>query len=155
MQERSQGEPTDGVDPNALVQSALNRLRAALLESMPGSPLDFFQLSARYIRRELLDLGRAMNPLAENPAGSVPPSVAPSGEATASWGGSHRAAVYEIHAQVEKLPETELAVVDLLIYQELPLSEAAAVLGIEIPALKRHWLRARLHLHEALGGPIA
>jgi RNA polymerase sigma factor (sigma-70 family) len=143
--ECSSGPSGNEESADELVQTSLARLRTNLGESMPESPLAFYRVSASHIRRELLDLGRAL---------TNPPSETPPGEATASRVGPRSAERFEIHAQVEKLPEEERAVVDLLVYQELPLGEAAAVLGIEIQTLKRHWLRARLRLHEALGSPV-
>jgi RNA polymerase sigma-70 factor (ECF subfamily) len=53
---------------------------------------------------------------------------------------------------VEALPEGERAVFDLLWYQGLTQAEAAVVLNVSEPTIRRRWRSARLHLHEALGG---
>jgi DNA-directed RNA polymerase specialized sigma24 family protein len=55
---------------------------------------------------------------------------------------------------VEGLPEDERAVFDLLWYHGLTEAETATALGESIPAIKRHWLRARLHLQERLARGI-
>jgi RNA polymerase sigma factor (sigma-70 family) len=56
----------------------------------------------------------------------------------------------EFHGKVEQLPEQERQVFDLLWYQGLSQSEAAAVLRVSVPTIKRRWLSARLRLKSAL-----
>ena len=58
----------------------------------------------------------------------------------------------EFHEAVARLPDDLRAVFDLLWYQGLPQAEAAALLGIAVPTVKLRWMKARLHVQQALGG---
>ena len=58
----------------------------------------------------------------------------------------------EFHDAAARLPDDLRAVFDLLWYQELPQAEAAALLGIAVPTVKLRWMKARLHVQQALGG---
>jgi RNA polymerase sigma factor (sigma-70 family) len=58
----------------------------------------------------------------------------------------------EFHQQIERLPAIEREVVGLLWYHGLTQAEAGEVLGVSERTVKRHWLAARLKLHEALRG---
>jgi DNA-directed RNA polymerase specialized sigma24 family protein len=58
----------------------------------------------------------------------------------------------EFHEAVARLPDDLRAVFDLLWYQGLPQAEAAALLGIAVPTVKLRWMKARLQVHQALGG---
>jgi RNA polymerase sigma factor (sigma-70 family) len=58
----------------------------------------------------------------------------------------------EFHQKVEKLPPKLRDAIDLLWYQGLPQAEAAALLGLPLPTLKHHWMKARLQLQADLEG---
>jgi RNA polymerase sigma factor (sigma-70 family) len=60
----------------------------------------------------------------------------------------------EFHAQVERLPDKEREVFDLLWYQELTQAEAAALLGVDVRTVKYRWQAARVKLHDALRGHL-
>jgi RNA polymerase sigma-70 factor (ECF subfamily) len=146
-------EETDDVLQNALV-----RLYRTLKDVPPASVGDFLRLAALNIRRELLDLVKhyygpqgqgahhaSIDPDQETspePAGH--PSLDPG--SLAVWG--------EFHQQVDRLPEEERVVFDLLWYQGLGLGEAALVLGVAERTVKRRWQSARLKLHDALQGEV-
>src|SRR5262245_24855673 len=49
----------------------------------------------------------------------------------------------EFHEAVARLPDDLRTVFDLLWYQELTQAEAAEVLGIAVPTVKLHWMKAR------------
>jgi RNA polymerase sigma-70 factor (ECF subfamily) len=132
-------EETDDVRQNAML-----RLYQALAQVRPPTPRDFFRLAALHIRRELIDLARHHF----GPAGaarrheSVEPGAAAdfAGHADdpqrlAGWG--------EFHAAIEKLPEEEREVFDLVWYHELSQAEAAALLGVSERTLQRRWRSAR------------
>lgn len=142
-------EQTDDVFQNAML-----RLHRALAEVRVESVRHFFNLAAVQVRRELLDLakhhfgpeGAGANhhtdgQPADDDGGSLHDN-AEEPEDLSSWS--------EFHAQVEKLPEDELEVVNLLYYEGLTQEEAAKVLGISFRTLKRRWQSARLKLHEVL-----
>ena len=139
-------------------QSALLRLHRALQQVVPQSPLHFYRLSAQLIRRELLDLARhyfgAEGPAANHASGMLAP---PGDEGTAQEpadprgdAARHVEDLWDLHEQVEGLPEPERTVVDLLVYQELSQTEAAALMGVDARSVQRYWQKARLRLHQAL-----
>jgi RNA polymerase sigma-70 factor (ECF subfamily) len=136
--------------------SAAMRLWKALEAVKPATPRDFYRLAALQVRRELLDLARhhrgpqgfTGNYESVAPADSdshvvaEPPDTTNQPERLAQW--------TDFHRQVERLPDEEREVFDLLFYQELPHAEAAQLLGISESTLRRRWLAARLRLQEAL-----
>ena len=114
----------------------------------------FFNLAAVQVRRELLDLGKhhfgpegggANHHTDGQPADDQGGSLHESAEEPDDLSGWT-----EFHAQVEKLPEDEQEVVNLLYYEGLTQEEAAKLLGISFRTLKRRWQAAKLKLHEEL-----
>ena len=145
-----------------VMQNALVRLYRSLSEVKPARVVDFFRLAALQIRRELHDLAKRY----------YGPRGIGTNHATAAWKSpcenesndsmawepcgteedpANMAAWAEFHEQVERLPEEERAVFDLLWYQELSQAEAAELLGISERTVKRRWAAARLRLHKLLG----
>jgi RNA polymerase sigma-70 factor (ECF subfamily) len=59
----------------------------------------------------------------------------------------------EFHEAAARLPDELRAVFDLLWYQGLTQAEAAALLGVAVPTVKLRWMKARLRVQQALGGP--
>jgi DNA-directed RNA polymerase specialized sigma24 family protein len=58
----------------------------------------------------------------------------------------------EFHEAAGRLPDDLRAVFDLLWYQGLSQSEAAALLGIAVRTVKLRWMKARLLVQQPLGG---
>jgi RNA polymerase sigma-70 factor (ECF subfamily) len=151
-------EETDDVLQNALV-----RLQRSLQDVTPPSLGDFYRLAALQVRRELIDLARHYfgpegrgrrhhTNAAEDGSSRTPrPAYEQAGAAEApatlaAWG--------EFHRQADALPEEERAVFDLVWYQGLKQTEAAALLGVSARTVKRRWQAACLRLHEALRGEL-
>ena len=151
-------EQTDDVLQNALV-----RLHRSLEDVTPPSLRDFYRLAALQVRRELIDLARHYfgpegrgrrhhtnaveddSRLTPRPAYELPgPAEEP--DTLAAWG--------EFHRQADALPEEEREVFDLVWYQGLKHTEAAALLGVSARTVKRRWQAACLRLHEALKGEL-
>jgi RNA polymerase sigma-70 factor (ECF subfamily) len=140
------------------------RLYRSLEQVTPESPVEFFRLASLNIRRELLDLvkhyygprgmgkNHATVPGRADSDGSAPPS--PLDKSDVSGEPTHLAQWGEFHEQVEKLPDDEREVVDLLFYQGLTQEEAAAILKVSDRTVKRRWQAARLKLHDALQGGL-
>jgi RNA polymerase sigma-70 factor (ECF subfamily) len=130
-------------DTDDVLQNAVLRLLLALREAPPESVPHFFRLATVQIRRELLDLARRYR---------APDSPPPDGgdRATTTLEPDRLARWTEFHEAAGRLPEEERAVFDLLWYQGLPQAEAAALLEISVPTLKRRWLAARLKLRDSL-----
>jgi RNA polymerase sigma-70 factor (ECF subfamily) len=144
-------EETDDV-----LQNALLRLYRSLKDVPPASVVDFLRLAALNIRRELLDLvkhyygprGHGAHHVSLDPDQDGTPPAA----GQASLDPDRLAMWSEFHQQVERLPDEERAVFDLLWYQGLSQPEAAEVLGVNERTLKRRWQSARVKLHDALHG---
>lgn len=142
-------EQTDDVFQNSLV-----RLHRALAEVRVESVRHFFNLAAVQVRRELFDLakhhfgpegGGANYHTDTIPADDHGGSLHDRAEEPDDLSGWHG-----FHALVEKLPDDEQEVVNLLYYEGLTQDEAARVLGISLRTLKRRWHSAKLKLHEEL-----
>jgi RNA polymerase sigma-70 factor (ECF subfamily) len=142
-------EQTDDVFQNSML-----RLHDALAAKPVKSVRHFFNLAGLQIRRELIDLGRHhFGPLgvakkhhtdhqpSDNRDGALY-DQADEPEDLTSWS--------EFHAEVEKLPEAEQEVVNLLYYEGLSQSEAAQVLGLSLSTIKRRWHTTRLKICEAM-----
>jgi RNA polymerase sigma-70 factor (ECF subfamily) len=147
------------VDSDDVTQNTLLRLLRRLEAHPPASPAEYFAAAAQEIRRELLDLvrhyygprgpGRRETAL---PLAKSADSRTPGAEPSAHTHDPRRLALWtELHEQVERLPEEERAVFDLLWYHSLTRAEAADALGVSEPTVKRRWLAARLRLQAALG----
>lgn len=142
-------EQTDDVFQNAMV-----RLHRALSEVQVESVKHFFHLAAVQVRRELLDLAKHHF----GPEGAGANHHTDGQPADESGGSLHDNAEEpedlstwsEFHAQVGKLPDDELEIVNLLYYDGLTQDEAARVLGISHRTLKRRWQSVKLKLHEVL-----
>ena len=151
-------EQTDDV-----LQSALLRLMRALRTVTPASLRDFYRLATLQIRRELIDLVRhhygpegagarhATNKILRESAESAP---APYERADSADEPSRLAVWAEFHEQVERLPEEEREVFDLVWYQGVGHTEAAELLGVSPKTVKRRWQAACLRLHNALHGEL-
>jgi len=151
-------EQTDDV-----LQNALLRLMRALQSITPPSLRDFYRLATLQIRRELIDLvrhhfgpeGRGANHATNRvPKDSQDSSPALYERADSTESPSRLAIWAEFHEQVERLPEEEREVFDLVWYQGVGHTEAAELLGISAKTVKRRWQSACLHLHEALHGEL-
>lgn len=142
-------EGTDDVFQNSMV-----RLHRALAEVQVKSVRHFFNLAAVQVRRELLDLakhhfgpeGDGANhhtdgiPVGDN-CGTLHDRADEPGDPS-TWS--------SFHSLIEKLPEDEQEVVNLLYYEGLTQDEASRVLDISLRTLKRRWQSAKLKLHEEL-----
>ena len=122
------------------------------------SAVEFFRFSACKMRQVLIDLGRhhfgpegsAAN-RADVPLGgnSSSPGFVPRESST--FAPDKLAAWTEFHKRVEELLDEQRAVFDLLWYEELTQEEAANLLGVSVPTVKRRWRDAKLTLIELLG----
>jgi RNA polymerase sigma-70 factor (ECF subfamily) len=147
-------EQTDDV-----LQNALLRLCRALGDALPGSARDFYRLATLQIRRELIDLVRhyygpegparkhATNAGWEELSQSKPPIYE---QAMSEESPDRLAAWSDFHKEVDRLPEEEREVFDLLWYQGLKQTDAAALLNMSTKTIKRRWQSACLKLHDSL-----
>lgn len=139
-----------------VAQNASLRLHRALRHINPGSTREFFQLASKLIRRELIDLLRHYHgpqghgALHNSIAGHADP-VAGGAAGNSSLDPGKLAAWTEFHECIERLPDEEREVFDLMWYQELTQAEAAQLLGVSERTVKRRWREARIRMREAFG----
>jgi RNA polymerase sigma-70 factor (ECF subfamily) len=124
---------------------------------------DYFRLATRQLRRELIDMARhyyGPEGLGANHASQAPGSgsedrrglVDDKADSSSSNEPGRLAAWTEFHERVTALPEPEREVFELLWYHGLTQAEAAVVLNVSVPTVKRRWLAGRLELQGALRG---
>jgi RNA polymerase sigma-70 factor (ECF subfamily) len=145
----------DVLNPAAL------KLHRALEVVTPSSALHFFNLAAREIRRELIDLARHYKnrphilPLSPPDEGSdsdgrlgIDPSDGTSRDPSQleSW--------TRLHEAIGCLPDKPRAVCELIWYDGLPQAEVAQLLGVSVRTVKNYWMEARLRLCDELGGQM-
>jgi RNA polymerase sigma-70 factor (ECF subfamily) len=141
-----------------VLHNALLRLLRALAEVKPATLQEFFGLAATQIRRELIDLTRhyygPQGPGAheEHAANADGPEGKPYDKPETTHEPSRLAEWGEFHEQVDRLPDKERQVFDLLYYHELSQPEAARVLQVSKETIKARWRSARLKLHHVLRG---
>lgn len=152
-------------DTDDILQRAATRLWQILDEVQPENQLHFFRLSALQIRRELLDLTRALKGpegLATNHDsvqkrasdsvvdgnGRVPEPGSDSSEPSKlfEWG--------EFHLKVGELAEDEKEVFELIWYQGLSQDLVAELTSTSQKTVSRRWLRARRSLFRLLDGRL-
>lgn len=134
-----------------IFQSSMLRLHKALEKTRVESVRHFFNLAALQIRRELIDTARRhfgpegiaanhhTDMQAPDEAGGSLHAAAEEPDDLAQW--------TQFHTLVERLPEDEREVVNLLFYEALTQEEAARLLGVNVRTVKRRWQSARLKLH--------
>jgi RNA polymerase sigma-70 factor (ECF subfamily) len=142
-------EQTDDIFQNSMV-----RLHRALANVRVESVRHFFNLATVQIRRELLDLakhyygpeGQGANhhtdQIPSDEAGGTIHDRAGRPNDPLGW--------FDFHAAVERLPEEEQEIVNLLFYEGLTHDEAATVIGTSSRTLKRRWSAVKMKLHEVL-----
>jgi RNA polymerase sigma factor (sigma-70 family) len=145
-----------------IVQNASLRLYSALREVHIVDARHFYRLAALQIRRELIDLCRhyhgrhgagANHHTQFMPAGADATAVPPIYDVGESADDSQRMQQWsEFHEAIERLPDNEREVFELLWYHELPQEEVANLVGLSVRQVKRIWRAAKLRLHDQLGG---
>lgn len=144
-----------------LLQNSMIRLWKALEKHRPATPLDYYRLASTIIRRELIDLSRhyfgaeglganhartgdALDSQFASPVDLKADQTSDPGK-LASW--------TEFHAYIDSLDEEQRSLFDLLWYQGLTLTEAAALLNSSERTIRRRWKLARVTLYESVLEP--
>jgi RNA polymerase sigma-70 factor (ECF subfamily) len=150
-------------DADDVLQNASLRLWQSLEQVRPQSARHFLNLGAQKIRWELINLARhyfgpegpAANQESRHSRHHTPTTQRPAPEPADSSGEPHCLATWtEFHERIETLPEAKRELFDLLWYQGLKLSDAAAVLGVSERVVRYHWQQARHELMQALHGEL-
>ncbi len=151
-------EATDDV-----VQQMLIGLHRALREIHPPTVRAFMALAALHIRRILTNLARqyfrpqraAANHISNGDTNSgIAWLDTPADDPTPSQAMVEAERWERLHREVERLPEDEREIVELMWFHDLTQEEAAALCGITRRTVQRRWIRARLKLHAALQGEL-
>jgi len=146
-----------------VLHRAYPRLRKALREVPLTTAREFLRLAALKIRQELIDLarhyfgpqGEAAHRAAALPPISTESAAVPADDRADSTHEPSRLLDWsEFHQCVEALPPSEREVFNLLWYHGMTQAEAAAVLDVSVPTVKRWWLSARLLLQQSLHGDM-
>jgi RNA polymerase sigma-70 factor (ECF subfamily) len=144
-------EQTDDV-----LQAGLVRLYRSLADVRPEGVRHFDNLAAAQIRRELIDLARRYHGPEGLGANHHTDGADPGDRLVRVADGSSRPESLEewaaFHEAVERLPEEERRVVDLLWYRGMTHAQAAEALGVATKTVQRRWASARLMIRDALGG---
>lgn len=142
-----------------IIQETALRLHQALSRDPPETALAFFSLAARITRCVLIDwLRHYYGPEGTGAHHGSSAGQARDSETTApahdpacsTFDPASLAELTEIHRRIEALPEDLRKVVDLLLYQDMTIPQAAQLLNWSVSTVKRRWLEARLQLAECL-----
>jgi len=142
-----------------LLQGSAVRLHLALADVVPPTVEEFLKFAAAQMRRELTDMARHYHGpqgIGANHATPAPGSLAENAtqhyEVPDSGCSPMKLVIWtEFHSSIEKLPDVERRVFDLLWYHELTQSEAAKILDVSERQVRRHWQSARLNLKKLIG----
>jgi RNA polymerase sigma-70 factor (ECF subfamily) len=142
-----------------VLNQAYLRLHTSLDEVRPQTVRQFFGLAALQVRRVLLDAVRELRGgrAKKNPR----PEVRPLDGGKPGEDGGHdpsdprsgpaaKALDLDVLEAVDRLPDDEREVVDLLFFNGLTQREAAALLKVHEDTVKRRWASARVELAELL-----
>lgn len=127
-----------------VMQNVLIKLDVALRKIPLDTVRDFLQLAAFHTRYVLIDLARHYKH--KQPVGfnsSLPVAVNSDPVNWMQW--------VSLHEHLDKLPEDEKILFDLLYYEGVTQEGAADLLGVSPKTLKRRWKAARLSLNRWLG----
>ena len=135
------------LEGDATTEEVFQNASLRLYQAMHDTPIKdvrhFYQLAAIHIRRELIELGQQCQSLGKPSSSDVDAEQETLPELQ-QW------ALF--HDGVDKLPNDQREVVDLIWYHELNRDEAADLLGVPMPQVRRLWRSARLSLHDLLDG---
>ncbi|MCA9008362.1 MAG: sigma-70 family RNA polymerase sigma factor [Planctomycetaceae bacterium] len=133
-----------------IAQNARVRLIRALKELVPATPREFYGLANLQIRRELIDVIRQHTGRSgERPLFQGLSSDYDDRDEDA-YDPQQMAAWLDFHEFVDRLPEKEREVVELLWYQDLTQEEAANLLGVDKSTVKRRWREIRSKLGDLI-----
>lgn len=131
------------------IQQSMLRLWKTLQELRPRTSQHFFRLAAKQMRWALLDLVRRNKRFRGDPDGRTV-----SGPIDEPFDTTHipdRLLFWtDFHAAVDRLPEPERTVVDLVWYHGASRAEVAAVLDVSTRQVQHYWQSARRQLKRLL-----
>lgn len=135
--------PPCNLEADELLSAAVERLIKAMRDVRPQNVRQFFALANQHIRWELNDLSRRLDE--KPPFVELHEVAAP---ADSDSGLSH--SVRRILEAIDRLPEDEREVFELVRIQGLSQVEASQILGVASKTIQRRLGRALLELSDAL-----
>jgi RNA polymerase sigma-70 factor (ECF subfamily) len=143
-----------------IVQETALRLHQAIRRHPPATPVEFFSMAARITRCVLIDFlrhyygpeGTGANYASKPPNPDSDGAGIGADRADQTYDPAPLAEMTELHRQIDSLPEDQRQVVDLIVYQDMTLIQAAQLLNCSVSTVKRRWLEARLQLADRLKG---
>lgn len=156
---RSSSVAREWHDTDDLLQGALIRLERALRDCQPTDATSFRKLATLQLKRELRDLIKALrrrkrdvgrvarldNPVADG--GTSPQAMDPADPATNH---EHLLDWTDLHDAIERLPDEQREVMDLIFYNGLTHEQAATLLGVATKTIQRRLREAKESLAEAI-----
>ena len=136
-------------DTDDLLQNFIIRLTKVIESIIPNNSADFFQLASVLMRNELIDMGRKLfgkDGAKKKFEQSTDPKLLDAKEP--SDGPSGLLEWVEFHESIDKLPEEEKIVFQLVFYQEFTQEEVAKLLGLSLKTVFRRWTKAKLILSD-------
>jgi RNA polymerase sigma factor (sigma-70 family) len=139
-------QPPLNLETDELFDGVVDGLLTALRKLRPQTVRQFFALANQHMRWQLNDLARRLD---EQPRAAA---LAESGVAAppSSGGSCLSPEARRMLKAIERLPEDEREVFDLIRIQGLTYAEAAGVIGASVKTVQRRLNRARLLLAEQL-----
>src|SRR5262249_20441565 len=138
-------QPPLNLRAEEMLSAVVERLIKALREARPTTVRQFFALAGQHMRWELNDLARRLD---ESPGGGELRAGSPPAPNSSDSGISPDGR--RMLEAIDKLPEVEREVFDLVRIQGMTQPEAAQLLGISIATVKRRLNRSLQLLTEAL-----
>jgi RNA polymerase sigma-70 factor (ECF subfamily) len=137
--------PPLNLESDEMLGAVTARLLGAMREVKPGSVRQFFALANQHIRWELNDLARRMD--AQPPDGQLNEAFVAAADNSDSELGSNARRILEA---IDRLPDAEREVFELVRIQGLPQVEVAELLGVASKTIQRRLNRSLLLLSEEL-----
>ncbi len=137
--------PPVNMQATEMLSAVIERMIKALREARPGTVRQFFHIASQHMRWELNDVARRLDKGA-NAATLGQEFVAPPAESDSTIGPN---ATRMLEA-IDRLPEEQREVFDLVRIHGMSQPEAAQLLGVTVRTIQRRLSSSILHLTEAL-----
>ncbi len=146
-------------DTDDVCQNASLRLVELLDRETPADAAHFFRLSARIMRRQLIDLARryrgpashAAHHATAGPAANRQSRFPQAADAVVTTHDPQKLMQWtHLHEAVETLPDELRDVFELMYYHGFKQVEVQKLLGCDSKTVRKRWLRARLVIQKAL-----
>ncbi|MDY3557029.1 RNA polymerase sigma factor [Gemmata sp. JC717] len=140
------------LDTDDVVNEAVTRLIPVLRAKPFDSSAKFLGYAAQVMRNHLKDLASKRRPQHFPAPGSDAAGPHPGADAPETTDDPAKLAEWtSIHSTIDKLPEEQRQLFDLLFYHGLAVAEASDQLDVSETTLRTHWNSAKLHFMRLYG----